>query len=159
MRHLRQRPTPPWSSSPRRSHTARMASSKCAFLSLAQGSLLDSLSWRVLPWVKFDSMSFHLGPALTPCSLLPLLQCFSNIYLYRVLDMADPDATPTQNLISRGNRLVARTLILLGHTTDHNANRVMDNLAIAADDLFYNRDLKNRTSSTAVRHADSMGGR
>jgi len=54
------------------------------------------------------------------------------------------------------------TLMLLGCTTDHNANRVMDNLAIAADDLFYNRDPKNRTSSlnsTAVHHADSMGGR
>ena len=73
--------------------------------------------------------------------------------------MADPDATPTQNLISRGNRLVARTLILLGCTTDHNANRVMDNLAVAADDLFYNREPKNRTSSTAVHHADSTGGR
>ena len=76
--------------------------------------------------------------------------------------MADPDATPTQNLISRGNRLVATTLILFGCTTDHNVNRVMDNLAVAADDLFYNRDPKDRTSSsisTAVRHADSMGGR
>jgi len=53
----------------------------CVFLSLSQGSLLDSLSRRVLTWVKFDSMLFHSGPALTPCSLLPLLQYFSNIYI------------------------------------------------------------------------------
>ncbi|EDR09220.1 uncharacterized protein LACBIDRAFT_326644 [Laccaria bicolor S238N-H82] len=76
---------------------------------------------------------------------LSLKKSFCMYGLKQVVEkIADPDATPTQELISH-------------------ANRVIDNLTVAAEDVFFNRDPKIQQSylenSMPARRADSMGGK
>lgn len=61
----------------------------------------------------------------------------------------DPDATPTQNLISRGNRLVFSDSTLPSLYLKCNIPRRVDDLPDAAEDLFYNRNPNARPSNAS----------
>ena len=61
----------------------------------------------------------------------------------------DPDATPTQNVVSRGNRLVSSESTPPTFYMICNIRRRMDDLPDATEDIFYNRNPNHRPANSS----------